>query len=51
MKSIIKHYINKANHHTRMHKNRGVNKWLESSEGKAFLNRAEVRGKKFWGER
>lgn len=51
MKAIIKHYINKANHHTRMHRNKGINKWLESSEGKAFLSREEVRGKKFWGER
>lgn len=51
MKAIIKHCINKANRHARMHRNKGINKWLESSEGKAFLSREEVRGKKFWGER
>ena len=51
MKSIIKHCINKANRHARMHKNKGVSKWMDSPEGKAFLNRVEVRGRKFWGER
>ena len=51
MKAIIKHHINKAKHHSRMHKNKGINKWIESPEGKAFLSREEVRGRKFWGER
>ena len=51
MKKPLFHALNKAKHHSKMHKRNGVNKWLESLEGKAFLNRAEVRGKKFWGER
>lgn len=51
MKKALFHALNKQNHHSKMHKRRAINKWLESSEGKAFLSRAEVRGKKLWGER
>ncbi len=51
MKKSLLHALNKANHHSKMYKNKAVNKWLESLEGKEFLNREEVRGKKLWGER
>ena len=42
MKKSLLHALNKSNHHSKMYKNKAVNKWLESLEGKEFLSRAGV---------